>query len=171
MPLTKKQKGLMIDDAGKKLSQSKSAVFVEFNKVGVEDFKKLRRELKVVGAGLKIMKKRLLSIALKNSGILFNPTEKKDQLGTVFAKGDLSSVASIVYKFAKDLVRAKKGNFAVLGYYDENEKKVFDQNEFKVIAMLPSREILLAQIAMMLTMPIKQTMMVLNERAKQVVNN
>ena len=37
--------------------------------------------------------------------------------------------------------------------------------------MLPSREILLAQIAMMLTMPIKQTMMVLNEQGKTGQNN
>lgn len=158
----------MIDEAGKKLSQSKSAVFFEFNKVGVEDFKKLRRELKGAGADLKIMKKRLLNIALKNSGIAFNPTEKKDQLGTVFAKGDLSSVASVVHKFAKDLARAKKGTFAVLGAYDENDKKVFDQNEFKTIAMLPSREILLAQIAMMLTMPLKQLMLTINERSKKI---
>ena len=158
----------MIDEAGKKLSQSKSAVFFEFNKVGVEDFKKLRRELKGAGADLKIMKKRLLNIALKNSGIAFNPTENKDQLGTVFAKGDLSSVASVIHKFAKDLVRAKKGTFAVLGAYDENDKKVFDQNEFKTIAMLPSREILLAQIAMMLTMPLKQLMLTINERSKKI---
>jgi ribosomal protein L10 len=41
-----------------------------------------------------------------------------------------------------------------------------DANEFKAIATLPSREVLLAQIAMMLTMPLKQMMMVLNERAK-----
>ena len=47
---------------------------------------------------------------------------------------------------------------------------MFDQNEFKTIAMLPSREILLAQIAMMLTMPLKQLMLTINERSKKYKN-
>ena len=158
----------MIDEAGKKLAESKAAIFVEFKGVGVEEFKKLRRLLKAVGADLKIIKKNLLNIALKNYGISFDSTEKKDQLGTVFAKGDLGGVASIVHKFAKDLVRSKKGFFAVLGAYDANEKHLLDQNEFKVIATLPPREVLLAQIAMMLTMPLKQTMSIINERSKKL---
>ena len=165
--LTKQQKSNLIDDGVKKIQSSRMLVFMEYNKVLVEDFKKLRRELKKAGADFKVLKKRLLNIALKNSGINFDSMAAKAQLGTIFAKGDLTSVAGLIHKFSKDLTKAKKGEFSVMAAYDLLEKRLVDINEFKAIATLPSREILLAQIAMMLTMPLKQMMMVLNERSKQ----
>ena len=158
----------MIEAAEKKLKESKTAVFAEFSGVLVEDFKKLRRELKKVGADLKVVKKRLLNIALKNTGVSFDSMSAKTQLGTVFSKGDLTGVAAIVHKFTKEIVKAKRGAFSVLGAYDFNEKRLVDANEFKAIATLPPREVLLAQIAMMLTMPLKQMMKVLEERSKKI---
>ena len=166
--LTKKQKTAVVDEGAKKIGESQALVFAEYNKVLVEDFKKLRRELKKAGADFKVLKKRLLNIALKNKGINFDPSAAKTQLGTIFAKGDLASVAAMVHKFSKDLTKAKKGDFLVMGAYDAKENRVLDANEFKLVATLPSREVLLAQIAMMLTMPLKQMMMVLNEKSKKV---
>lgn len=168
MALTKKQKGVLIDQATKGMSESKAAVFTEFKGVSMEDFKKLRRELKKVNADMKVVKKRLLNIALKNVGVEFNTMAMKDQMAAVFSKNDLASLAPIVHKFVKDIVKSKKGTFSVLAAYDASDKRVVDANEFKAIATLPSREVLLAQIAMMLTMPLKQMMMTLNERAKKV---
>lgn len=168
MALTKKQKSSLIDEATKKLNESHSAVFTEFNAVSVEDFKKLRRELKKSNADLKILKKTLLDLALKNLNAGFNPLSKKSQLATIFSKGDVSSVAATIYKFSKELAKAKKGEFSVMGAYDLAEKRLIDADEFKAIATLPSREILLAQVAMMLTMPLKQLMMAVNERSKNV---
>lgn len=168
MSLTKVQKTSVINEAVKKINSSKAVVFAEFNKVGVEDLKRLRRELKKASADIKVLKKRLLNIALKNAGIQFDPVSRKTQLGTVFASGDMASVAAIMHKFSKELTKAKKGDFGVIAAYDAGEKRVVDANEFKAIATLPSKEVLLAQIAMMLTMPLKQMMMVLNERSKKV---
>lgn len=166
--LTKNQKSVLIDEASKKLSASKTAIFAEFNRIAVEDLKKLRRELKKAGADLKILKKRLLNLALKNAGVNFDSMTIKTQLGTIFTKGDLTSVAGLIYKFSKDLTRAKKGEFAVMAAYDLAEKRLVDANEFRAIATLPPREVLLAQIAMMLTMPLKQLMKVLEERSKKL---
>ena len=168
MALTKKQKVEQIDSGSKKLTESQTMVFAEFKGVSVEHFKKLRLELKKVGADMKIIKKRLLNIVLKNAGIAFDPTFMKNQLGTIFAKGDLTSVASIIHKFSKSLVKEKKGEFNVLGAYDFTAKQLVESAEFKIIATLPSREVLLAQLAMMFTMPMKKLMTALNERAKKV---
>lgn len=167
MALTKQEKGNLIDQASKNLQASKAAVFAEFNGVFTEDFKRLRRELRKVGADFKIVKKRLLNIALQKSGIAFNPASAKTQLGTIFSKEELTNLAGLVYKFSKDIVKAKKGQFTVLGAYDAIEKRLVGISEFKVIATLPSREVLLAQIAMMLTIPLKQMMKVLEERSKK----
>ena len=168
MPLTKKQKTVLVDESVKRLQENETAVFAGFNGVLVEDFKKLKRDLKKVGADFKVVKKRLLNISLKNSGIPFDAMTSKAQLGAVFAKGDLTSVAAVINKFAKDIKKSKKGEFEVLGAYDMKEKRLVDAKEFNLVATLPSREVLLAQIAMMLTMPIKKIMIGLNERAKHI---
>lgn len=168
MALTKAQKKTLIDDASARIKASKSAVFAEFSGVTVEELKRLRRELKKSDADLKVVKKRLLNIALKSLGVQFDAMSMKSQLASIFSKGELSAVAPLIHKFAKEILKAKKGNFAVLAAYDANEKRIIDSNEFKAIATLPSREALLAQIAMMLTMPFKQLMMTLNERAKKI---
>ena len=167
MALTKQQKNELVAETAQKLQENKVAVFSEFNRVAAEDLKRLRRELKNAGAELKVLKKRLVNLSLKKAGINFEPSVTKAQLGTVFAKGDLTSVAALIHKFSKDLIKAKKGDFSVLAAYDSEEKRLIDANEFKVLATLPPREILLAQVAMMLMMPLKQLMMVINERSKQ----
>ena len=171
MALTKQQKNDSVKHGSEKVAESQSLIFAEFKGVTMEHFKALRRDLRKVGADLKIIKKRLLSIVLKNAGIPIDSIAMKNQLGTVFAKGDITSVAGILHKFSKQLIKEKKGEFTVLSAYDIPGKHLADAQEFKVIATLPSREILLAQIAMLLTMPVKKLLIALNERSKQVVNS
>lgn len=166
MALTKTQKRTFIDDAAKRLNASKTVVFSEFSGVTVEELKRLRRELKKSDADIKVIKKRLFNIALENLGVSFDAMSTKSQLAAVFSKQELSAIAPLIHKFSKEVVKAKKGNFAVLAAYDANEKRIVDVNEFRAIAVLPPREVLLAQVAMMLTMPLKQLMMALNEIAK-----
>ena len=168
MALTKNQKSEFLSELAKKFEQSDSSVFAEFNKLTVTDISRLRRELKKVGADIKVFKKTLVELALKKLGVEFSPYTFKTQMGTIFAKGDVNSIAATIHKFSKEIIKAKKSEFTVLGAYDFKEKRFVDSNEFKAIATLPTREVLLAQIAMMLTMPLKQMMMVLNERAKRV---
>ena len=167
--LTKSQKSAVIEVGAQRLKESETLVFAEFNGVSVENFKKLRRELKKLGADFKIVKKRLVNLILKNAGIdMFDVRASKNQLGTIFAKGDLSSIAGAVHKFSKEITKGKKGAFGVSGAYSFGEKRFVDPIEFKAIATLPSREVLLAQIAMMLTVPLKQIITIINEKSKQV---
>jgi large subunit ribosomal protein L10 len=164
--LTKQQKNELIENIGKKLKESQSIIFAEFGGVSVADFLRLKRQLKLASADLKVIKKRLLNIALKNSGIQFDSLITKAQLGAVFTKKDAISAAGLIHKFSKELEKSKKGIFSVIGAYDLVENKFISSNEFRILATLPSREILLAQIAMMLIMPLKQFMTALNERSK-----
>ncbi len=168
MSLNKAQKQEQIELGLEKVKASENLVFVDFNKVSVENIKRLRRELKKLGADFKVIKKRLLKLSFQKSGLDFDPLQFKAQLGTIFLPKDLSSFAANIYKFAKDLERSKKGEFKILGALDILGKKFIDANEFNAIAKLPTREVLLAQVVMMLTMPMKQLMQVINERSKQL---
>ena len=48
MSLTKKQKISLVDESVKKLKENETAVFVSFNGVLVEDFKKLKKILEIL---------------------------------------------------------------------------------------------------------------------------
>ena len=106
--LTKQQKSQHIDLGADLVRKSKALVFADFTGVGVEEIRKLKEELKKSGAKFKVIKKRLLKLAFKNAGIDFDPTQFEAQAGTVFASGDISSIASQIYKFSKDLAKSKK---------------------------------------------------------------
>lgn len=151
----------------KEIKSSKSLVFADFTGVPTDAIRNLKIALKAAGAKYKVFKKRLLNIAMKNAGVAVDPMQFGSQLGTVFSGTDIYGIAGMVQKFSKDMLKAKK-EFKVLGAYDATEKKFFDAAQFVAIAKLPSREILLAQIAMMLTIPVKKVMIALNGRAEKL---
>lgn len=164
--LTKEQKkehvALGVDLAKK----SKVMVFADFSGVPTAEIRKLKSELKKVGASFKVIKKRLLKLSMKDAGIDFDPTQFGAQVGTVFAQDELPSVAAMVYKFAKDLAKRKK-EFKVLGAFDISAKKYLNLDEFTVIAKLPSREVLLAQLVGVMSGPIRAFMYIVDQLSKK----
>lgn len=145
---------------------SKTLVFADFTGVDTASIRRIKTEAKKVGAVFKVFKKRLLNITLKEMGVAFDPLQFKTQVGTFFIPEDLSSVASVIHKFAKELARAKK-NFIVLGAYDLVNKQAVSVEEFTVIAKLPGREVLLSMVIGGITGPLRAFMYMLSELAKK----
>lgn len=162
---TKQQKIKEMEQGEMLLRQSRGLVFVEFTGASVEDLKSLRKILKNFGAKLKIVKKRLLRIIFEKEKVDFNPEQFKAQIGVIFTDRDASELAAPVYKFAKDL--EKKG-FKILGAYDLAGKGFINSETMVKIGQLPPREILLAQLVGLLSMPIRTLMYIMQERAKKV---
>src|SRR4029079_15697131 len=65
---TKAQKSAELQEGKKLLSASKNVVFADFTGIGIELLKRLKKELKKNGATFRVLKKRLLRIAMKESG-------------------------------------------------------------------------------------------------------
>ena len=128
---------------------------------------KIKSTLRALGAKFKVFKKRLLKIAMKDAGVEVDPTQFDAQVGTVFGAKAIYDMASPVAKFAKDLLKNTK-RIQILGGYDAQEKKFFDGPAVATIAKLPSREVLLTQIAVMLGMTVKKVMTALNSRKEQL---
>lgn len=164
--LTKDQKKKQIEEGKEALQNSRFLVFADFTKTGVEDFKKLRRNLKNVGAAIKVFKKKLLRISFSESGFDFNPERFESQAAMIFSAQDISEIAGSVYKFSKSL--KKDSGFGILGAYDLSAKLFIDAETVKKIGQLPPREILLAQLIGMFSAPLKMFMSVLQERGKKV---
>ncbi len=183
--LTKEQKKKQVELGQDLLKKSKTLVFADFTGVDTASIRKLKIEVKKAtsatanagqagsgqaGATFKVIKKRLLSIALKNSGIDFDPLQFSAQVGTFFIPEDLSSVASSIYKFAKELARSKK-EFKVLGAYDLVAKTAVSVEEFTTVAKLPSREVMLAMVMGAITGPLRAFMYVLGELSKRTAGS
>ena len=163
--LTKSQKLQQMEESKDMLKQSRILAFVDFSGTTVEDIKKLRRLLSSVGAKLKVFKKKLLRIALKDSGFDFDPEQFDLQVGTVSSQGDISEIAGLIYKFSKEI---KNKKFKILGAYDLAEKNLFDAAMVTRIGQLPPREVLLGQLVGMLVAPMRMFLYVLNEKSKMV---
>lgn len=164
--LTKKQKIEQVALGLDKIKKSQTLIFADFTGVPDENIKQLKVELRKKNANYKVFKKRLLKIALKDAGIDFDPMQYDAQVGTIFAEGDLSSVAAPIYKFSKDLAKAKK-DFKVLGVYDISGKAYLGPAEFAVVAKLPSREVLLAMVIGAMTGPLKAFMYIIDQLSKK----
>ncbi|MBI3685196.1 50S ribosomal protein L10 [Candidatus Azambacteria bacterium] len=115
MPLTKKQKGEIINSVVEKFSKSKTLIFTYFTKISVEKIKKLRKNLKMKGSDFKVIKKSLLGVALEKAKINIEGIDVEkafDAVGVVFGGKDQIQIARAVSVFA----RAKSNEtFKVLG--------------------------------------------------------
>lgn len=166
--LTKIQKREQVALGVKAIKESKSLIFTDFTGVPTGEMLKLKNTLRAMGAKFQVFKKRLLNLALKDSGVPVDTKKFVAQLGTVFAPTSIYDIAGLVHKFAKELLKATKKEFKVLGGYDVAEAQEIDAPTFVKIAKLPTRQVLFAQIAMMLTVPIKKVMVALNSRKEQL---
>ena len=136
----RQSKAALVSEVQEKFASS-SAVFVtEYRGLKVQDLERLRRDLKEVGAEYKVFKNTLVRLGASQAGyaaltdFLLGPT------GLVFAFDDIALTARRLRDFARsnDLLVIKGG---MLG------GEVLDQGATLALANLPSREVLLAQIA------------------------
>ncbi len=167
--LTKAQKQTAITEGVSDLKTSQSIVFADFTGIPNSDLRALRITLKEKGAKFQVIKKRLLKIILKEVGVDYDPTEFDAQAGSIISQNPIFDMASSIQKFSKDLSKSKK-IFKILGAIDLQTKKAITKEEFERIAKLPTREILLAQIAIVLQMPMQKLAIALNSRKEQLTN-
>lgn len=128
-------------------SQSEAAFLVGVQGLTVEQFSKLRKELRDKDAHLQVAKVRLMKLALKDWSEIeqFRPY-LCEQIGLVFAKREMTSVAKVLCDFSKNVEKLR----IIAGSMNTS---IFDAHAVQALASLPSREILLAQVARGLQAP------------------
>jgi large subunit ribosomal protein L10 len=167
---SRQQKQKEIEQGEKLLKKSQNLIFINFSGATMEDFKKMRSDLKKQKASFKVIKKRLLKIIFQKAGIDLDPKQFDSQVGTVFISDrDIVEAANIVYKLFKEKEK-QKTNFNILGGYDLENKTFFDEQKMKFIGQLPKREVVLAQVLGTIASPIKSMLYILNERSKKMQN-
>ena len=143
----------VVDEVREKLDNSDGALLTEYRGLDVPGLAELRKELRAAGGEYKIYKNTLVRIAarerdLEIDELLTGPTA----IAFVGAKddgspGDAAAVAKALKEFAKNNeLLVLKG-----GVLDGN---VLSADEIKALAELPSRDVLLSQIAGLLQAPL-----------------
>lgn len=167
MALTKEQKIKQIENVKEKISNQKSIVFVDFNKVSSKDIFSLRKTLKESGCNLKIAKKTLIRIALGQLNISFwnkiGPSVP-GQLALVLGIEDEIAPARISNKFAKD-----HDTFKILGGIFPSQGKsksaweFMDKEKVLVLATIPPRNELLGRLVGSISSPMASLARVLDK--------
>ncbi|MCK4264751.1 50S ribosomal protein L10 [Candidatus Babeliales bacterium] len=154
--MNREQKEVLISDLKDMFSQSQAAFLVNYKGLTVGQMQELRRKLRKQDAFLKIAKARLMRLAAADvEGADNFSNEFKDQVGLVFALKEAPATAKEIVNFSKD--NEELGILA--GFF---ESKFVSKGDVAVLASVPSREILLAQLARAMQSPVAGFATVLN---------
>ena len=161
--MNRQQKVELVGNLRQSFAQGE-AFLVNYRGMSVADLQQLRRALRGVGGTMQVAKPRLLKLAVQDlDGISALKPYLKDQLAVVF----VTPKASLqVVKALSDFSKGRE-TFAVLaGYFDA---RLFNHQELQVVAKLPPREVLLAQVCGTLNAPISSLARVLSLQMTQLL--
>jgi large subunit ribosomal protein L10 len=152
---SKAQKNQELADARELMEKAQSLVFVNFSKTPVSKVSGLKASLREAGGTYKVMKKRLFKILFQEKNVPVDMGQFDSQFAAVFSPQDISEAAGTVYRFAKE--QEKEGSaFSLVGGADIAKSIAYGAEDIVRIGKLPSREVLLAQLAGMLNAPLRQ---------------
>jgi len=159
MALTRTKKEELISSYIDALKSSKSAVYVKFKGLPVGQTLEFRKTLFNEGLNYTVVKKTLWNRAIEAVGIKGDTPEVMEEMAVVYGN-DLLTPARFSYDFSK----THKENFGILGGIFDGEFK--DQVAMTSIATIPTREVLLSQLAYLLKSPMTRLAVGLSEVAK-----
>ena len=158
----RKFKGIMVDEIAKIIKENPYLFFVNFQKIPNSKTEKLRRTLKKSSSDLKVVKKSILKLALKKRSLDSLCDLAEGSSAIMFAKDDPARTSKILYDFAK-----ADENMVIKGGYIEGE--ILLVGRIKELAMLPSREVLLARVVGGMKAPINGLANVLRGNLQKLV--
>lgn len=147
MALTKVQKQKVIERLREKMARQKAVILVGIAGIGVKDITVLKSKLKAVNSGFQVAKKTLAEIVFKENKLDFDKKSFKEEIALVFGFGDEVSPAKTAWQFSRTNDKLK-----ILGGFVEN--KFQDKDSVILLAQLPSRQELLAQLLGSISAPI-----------------
>ena len=153
MSLNRSEKEAVISDVTGLAAKAQTLVIAEYRGITVADMTKLRIAARSNGVTLSVLKNTLARRAVAGSGFEVVADQMTGPLIYSFSE-DAVAAAKVVADFAKgnDKLVIKGGAYA---------GKALDADGVKALAAIPSREVLIAQVAGLLKSPIQRMAVVL----------
>jgi len=161
MAKSKEEKKKILEDLKEEIKKQKVMILVNFTGLKVKDFFELRKRLKPANSRIKVIKKTLLDLALKELSPNFSQklAQFKAQIAIVFGFEDEILPAKILHQFSLENPNLK----ILVGYFD---KKFREKEEMITLAQLPTKNELLARLVGNLSAPISNFVNVLEANIK-----
>jgi large subunit ribosomal protein L10 len=157
LSLTRDEKTAVITAVSAQAAKSQTLAMAEYRGITVEQMNKLRVDARSKGVYLHVLKNTLVQRAVK---------------GTSFEVAAGAMSGPLIYGFSEDAVAAAKvmadfakGNDKLIVRAGAFAGKVLDAKGVQSLASIPSREVLLAQIAGLLKSPIQRIAVALGQVA------
>jgi large subunit ribosomal protein L10 len=143
------EKVAVVTEVRDKLGAAQAALLTDYRGLTVKDLSALRQSLAAAGATVSIYKNTLVRFAARDLGIEDLEPMLKGPTAITFVDGDAAAAAKALRDFSRTnpLLVVKGG---LLG------TKVVDAAGAKALADLPTREVLLSQIAGLFQAPLQQ---------------
>lgn len=155
-------KKLIVDEIKNKLANAKSAAFVDYRGMTVQEDYEMRKAFREAGGDYKVYKNRLMLRALNDLGITGCDKHLEGNTAIAFGNSDEVNVPKIVLETAEKTKKLKV-KFGILS------GKVLDASGVEALAKLPSKEILVAMLLGVLQEPIRKTVRVLSAPTRSLV--
>jgi len=157
MAKSKAQKIQMKEEFTLSFNNAAAAIAADYQGTTTEDLTALRRKLKEIGCGLKVVKNRVAIKAIEDSCDSYEELKKYFQgaIAVVYLGEDVAAGAKELLAFAKG-----QKNFEIKGgVLDAGDLSVAN---IKAISDLPSKDVLIAKILGSIVAPHKNLLYVLN---------
>jgi len=163
MVLTRQQKQKILDDLKEKIERQKAMIFIDFTGLKVKDLSALRKKLKETDNELKIAKKTLINLVLKEKRIEIEIKKLLGEVAIVFGYKEEITPAKIIWQFSQE-----NPNLKILGGILENRFR--EAEKIIELAKLPTREELLTRLVRGISTPISNFINVLQGNIKGLIN-
>ena len=150
MAISKAKKNELVAEVSESLASSKLTVFAKYDGLSVADIQKLRRQAREAGVTIKVVKNRLVRVAMSQNDTYKNTDTSLLTGQLLYAVSDQDEVAP-----AKVLDEFAKTNPALqfVGAFGM-EGEAIDADGVKALAGLPSKNELIGQVINTLLAPV-----------------
>lgn len=150
MAITRDKKQSLVSELNELLNNAKMTVFAHYDGLTVADMQTLRRAAREQGVTIKVVKNRLVRVALSQNDALkgADTSNLTGQLLYAVSNEDEVAPAQVLAKFAKANTALK------LAGAISAEGNLLSADEVKSLATLPSKNELIAQVLATLSAPL-----------------
>lgn len=163
--LTKDQKKQLVDDLVKQLKKSESIVFVSYEGLKASFVANERKKLTKQGIEYVVVKNTLLERAMKEIGLTLPESLFTQMTAIGLGKADPSVLAKALYK--KPTGKPGEQRFVVKGAIVDGS--FFDEPMVERLALLPTRDELIAQVCRGMNGPVTGLAMALKQTVSSIV--
>ncbi len=159
--MAKQEKVDKVKEITEKLKSKKNIILTNYSGITVAGLTSLRSKLRTKNIEFKVIKNNLLKRALKDSGYPEVDQYLKGPIGVVFAENELTEAAKILKDFKKE-----QDKFSyTMGIMDN---VVYNAEQVKKIADIPSKEVLYSQIMSLLNSSASNIAVAINQTIASV---